>query len=671
MGRRAFTLVELLVSLGIVAAISLAVVLIASRPGSLREATAGFDSQLAAAQALAATSGDGATLVFLPHRDRAAHPLPGFSLLVFSGRPNSHGAVLPANVVSFDGDADVREATLGAPPFAMFLSTAGHPSGAASYPRLDANGRLAFTPIAVQPPCPSGGFTLTFADRIATQTRTLACGAVARGTPIPIATMSPSPIVLTPSLLVFDFPAAARQRFVATEWGYARWFAADDWNCGSGIAAFPHDSPAVPYTPPYAPQYADQPPLPPVQRPYSFANSAQSLEDAPATFFLNPRADGICESTITDAFGQGAGLAVRVMGQLAASPSDLQWNTAMQTQSQTTRLGKSYDASPLTARVVTSSCSNVISATWGSRTTPAQPGPVPASQALYVRPLTDAAGRNRGGTCAISFASQFAGEPLAQLRIGVRGSLVSWPAGVRYAQGGQRLDASACRAGQAQAFVTPWTVADANDARYASLGIHTDANGCYSGALVAFEPDGSKQRFSVASDSCGSALTLRSWLPQATGVQAALQASGGERSASSCAVVLSDASGTPPAFGYGIVAVAVVPSQSSSCSEGARLAVGSSCAFAVPDGTDTSICDPGAGAVGGVTTTYAALLADGSTAGTLRGTPPQYTVTRVLPGPITVEQLESQSTFYWASGPNGPFCQMHTTLIRSTLFTLH
>jgi hypothetical protein len=73
--------------------------------------------------------------------------------------------------------------------------------------------------------------------------------------------------------------------------------------------------------------------------------------------------------------------------------------------------------------------------------------------------------------------------------------------------------------------------------------------------------------------------------------------------------------------------------------------------------------------VGGVTTTYAALLADGSTAGTLRGTPPQYTVTRVLPGPITVEQLESQSTFYLASGPNGPFCQMHTTLTRSNLFT--
>src|ERR1700678_769925 len=92
-----FTLLELVVAVGI------AVILLAAggywmlsmRPGALRGALDDFDANLATAKAIAASSGNGATLVFAPQPNDA----PGFTLRVYSGRPNAANAVSTTNAM--------------------------------------------------------------------------------------------------------------------------------------------------------------------------------------------------------------------------------------------------------------------------------------------------------------------------------------------------------------------------------------------------------------------------------------------------------------------------------------------------------------------------------------------------------------------------------------------
>ena len=253
-GQRGFTLVETVVAVGIVALLTATVWLsLALRPGALRATIASFDASFATARAIAATSGNGATIVVLPRTDTHGNHLPGFTLRLYRGRPTAANAVTLADVPELDADAAVREATLGAPPFAIFLSSAGNASGLASYPTIASDGTPQFGPIAKQPPCPNGGLVLAFASAHGTQTRVLPCGATAFGSPIPLATESPAPLLLTPNALVFHWPSAPLQTFVATEWGYPRWFAAGAFACGSNVARFPQSNPAPPYSPPNTP----------------------------------------------------------------------------------------------------------------------------------------------------------------------------------------------------------------------------------------------------------------------------------------------------------------------------------------------------------------------------------------------------------------------------------
>jgi prepilin-type N-terminal cleavage/methylation domain-containing protein len=314
-GERGFTLIETIVVAAILAMLAtVAVISLGQRPGALSSALTGFDASLAAARAIAASSGNGATLVFAA-RTNGSTTLPGFALTVYRGRPTAANAVTVTTVMAVTSDVSVREGTLGSPTFAIFLSSAGHASGQAGYPAFT-NGVATFAPIATQPACPPGGFVLSFSDAHATQTRTLSCRVSVASTPLPFASMAPSAILLTPTSLTYFWPAAPQQHFVATEWGYTRWFAASSWSCGSDIAAFPQTFPAPPYSPAYSLADQNAEPLAPVTLPYSFANSSQSMEDAPAWFYLAPQTAGVCSVTIGDANAQQATLAAHVMGWL-------------------------------------------------------------------------------------------------------------------------------------------------------------------------------------------------------------------------------------------------------------------------------------------------------------------------------------------------------------------
>ena len=117
-----------------------------------------FDAELAHARTLAATSGGAVTLVFTP-----ASPGPG---VVLSLAPEPDGA--PPETLR----ADVSEATLGGPPFAISVDSYGHAAGTQ--------------------PCPAaGGYALTFASGPGVQTRFLPCPAVAAGPPEPPGTVPP------------------------------------------------------------------------------------------------------------------------------------------------------------------------------------------------------------------------------------------------------------------------------------------------------------------------------------------------------------------------------------------------------------------------------------------------------------------------------------------------
>ena len=157
---RGFTLVETVVTIGILAVLLAAggAWLLAMHPGALMHATGDYDAALASARGIAMTSGNGATLVFAPRTGGAL----GFTLRAYAGRPATVGAVKASTAMPVESDATVSEATLGKPPFAIFLGASGHISGKASYPSIDAGGNATFARIASEPACPISRFIFTF-----------------------------------------------------------------------------------------------------------------------------------------------------------------------------------------------------------------------------------------------------------------------------------------------------------------------------------------------------------------------------------------------------------------------------------------------------------------------------------------------------------------------------
>jgi hypothetical protein len=396
-------------------------------PGALVRATDGYDAALATARAFAATSGNGATLAFLPRRANG-RPLAGFTLRVFRGRPTAADAVRPTTAMPLVSDAGVSEATLGAPPFSVFVGASGDVSGEPNYPRVDGDA-LRFAPIRIEPPCPKGGFTLTFSDAQTRVSRSLPCASSVEASPPPNPSPTPNVPLVTPLRLQYHWPADARQTFVATEWGYTHWFAtAGGFACGDGTARFPDVLPS-PYSPPYDPQEGLATPSPPPQTPHSYPNSdGGSMNDAPATFPLDPAHEGLCRATIADDRGQQASASVQVMGWLTAAYAGTSFTHLSKPllalpasafpakgTSVTIALSKTYDAEPLQPRVAfDAACSPYLSFAASPGSTPPSPGPTPATATIALTLVSVPGSKTRcGGIIYDQYPRALDGEGIA------------------------------------------------------------------------------------------------------------------------------------------------------------------------------------------------------------------------------------------------------------------
>lgn len=161
------TLIEVTISAAIAILMAAAFFQMArgSRPLAASSAAAAFDAAIAFAKSIAATSGNGATLVFEP-----ASPGPGYTVRIYSGRPDTGNALTPVSVPPISSQANVSEAVLGAPPFTVFLDGSGYASGQ--------TGAVApGSSQAADPGCPVGesALTLTFSDARSPLVRALPC----------------------------------------------------------------------------------------------------------------------------------------------------------------------------------------------------------------------------------------------------------------------------------------------------------------------------------------------------------------------------------------------------------------------------------------------------------------------------------------------------------------
>jgi prepilin-type N-terminal cleavage/methylation domain-containing protein len=544
---RGFTLIEAIVVASILAMLLAAGGLwaMSMHPGALAQATDDYDAALASARALAMTGSNGATMVFAP-RLRGEKTIAGFTLRVYAGRPSSAGAVTATNTMPVQSDATITEKSLGAPPFAIFIGASGHVSGSADYPRISAKGVAKFAAIPTEPACPAKGFVLTFTSpQGATMTRDLPCiAAVAGSTAAPNPSPTPNVPMVTPSSLVYHWPADAEQTFVATEWGYTHWFASTSgFACGDGVATYPDVLPQ-PYSAPYTPDEAKLPPPVPMGEPFSYPNSGGgSMNDAPALFRLDPSVAGLCSATVADGYAQTASAGVQVMGWLTGTyggnayahlttPQLAIPATALSHAGQTVRiaLSKTYDAQALQPQVVLGvQCAPYLTTSVAGGRTPATPSETPATATLSLQvvslpqsPITC------GGVIYDQYPGSQAGEGIPfNAAIGVVNPLVVWPASEKTSVNGALSFNAAGTPCLAIAYGdTSFGTPLANQKQYAAIGVSTDANGCLvngdgsasTGAVVVTQPGFTSGSFTYDPKDCGQVLDFaRSWSPDATG----------------------------------------------------------------------------------------------------------------------------------------------------------
>lgn len=494
--QRGFTLIETIVACATVATLLAAggFWMMGMHPGALTQSTSDYDAALSTARALATTSSNGATLAFAPIAGRS-----GFALRVYAGRPSGSNTVQATTAMPVPSDAGISEKTLGSPPFAIFFGASGHVSGKGSYPLIAANGNATFAPIATEPACPAGGFVLTFsAPSGASATRTLACTASVAGAPgFPNPSPTPNLPIVTPAALVFHWPADARQTFVATEWGYTHWFAtAGGFACGTGVASFPNVLPS-PYSPANTPREATAAPTPPPSTPYSYPNSSQSMNDAPAAFPLDPASAGLCTATIADDYGQEARASVQVMGWLSATyggktythltPSEMSLpSTVLPAKGSTVTipLSKTYDNEALVPEVsLDAACSQYVKASASSGATPKAPSSKAAMASVTLLLVTmPGSPIDCGGTLYDQYAGSLRGEGIGFNAAIGSAEAETWPRAVQYPTPGFAVGPCAInqpRAYTNDTFVTADASATAPFSNQGSSGPYgTDPNGC-------------------------------------------------------------------------------------------------------------------------------------------------------------------------------------------------
>ena len=667
--QRGFTLVELVVAVAITAVLLTAggIWLGGAHPGALRAAADDFDADYAAAQAIAASSGNGATIAVLP-RAGADGPHPGFELRIYSGRPNAANAVQTTSTMSVESAAAISEKTYGQPPFAVFLSSAGHPSGIASYPSVDAQGHVIFGVLAAQPPCPAGGIVLTFSNaQGAHDTRTLQCAVSVAGTAAPNPSPTPNVPVVSPTQLVAHWTSDDNAlRFVAAEFGYTHWFASNTGNaCGTAAVyngGWPYSAAADPAETAIAPA--------PPSAPYSWPN-ASDMNDAPAAFAMSPirGSPGLCAVDIVDDYGQHAGASVQVMGDLGSSPSSLTF-AAPTSAAQNIMLSKSFDSEPIALKT-TDNCAGIATYAQGTASTPPSPSAVPAQSALTVTPRA-------GGQCDIRIGDQY-GEPYIDVPVTVHYSaLAVWPQYVVYGQSGANVamgptNPSASRASTLVAKTINaffgGAIANAADncpamavksdmqtpdtappawVNQSTIGYYTKtaaSPGCFNGDITANET-GFAGKFSPLAGTCGGSVSLGSWVPSQFGPAAAIS-SAGTNPTSGCTFTLSDTNTSPQSQNVNAVVTDL-----------AQCAMGASCKVGV-DYEDDTICAANDSA-GDVETTTGKLTI-GSSLGTVWTDGSTFWFTRTAYGTATALLTTNWRRQALAPGKTGPVCGAVTT----------
>jgi prepilin-type N-terminal cleavage/methylation domain-containing protein len=583
---RGFTLIEMVTAVAITVILLGAggVWMLSMHPGSLRNAADDFDADLAAARAIAASSGNGATIAIVP---RATG---GFVLRVYSGRPTAANAVQPANVAQLTSAASVREATFGTPPFALFFDSAGEPTGAASYPNVDAQGNVTFAMIAQQPPCPPGGITLTFGDaQGATVTRTLACTSAVAGVGTANPSPTPNPPHIVPNTMVAHWTGDTfgALTFYVAEFGYTHWYADPRDNACDAMTTFATPNP---YSPPQSAREAAAPPAPP-PTPYSWANTMYggNANDPQSHFALNPvpGTPGVCTLAIADDYGQEATAQVQVMGDLhATTPATLTWQLP-DTSPRTVTFAKVWDSEPI-ALQESGPCASLVTVAQSGGSTP--PSPDPATAATATLSITPTGAR---GSCTLLVTDQYHETPFVPVTITVSSQFQTWPEQIQLGAGGVAVSyaprsafdfvawlnhlagggvAQASTPGcYAYALTYPGGAADPAPAQANAVGVYTDANGCFltsnggppatHGAVVAYEPGGNTASYNIAPQTTcnGTTASTGGWNPSsAQGVQVGLQVLAGG-AAGTCNVALTDRVTATPTMDHGL---AVIHSQS-------------------------------------------------------------------------------------------------------------
>ncbi|MFN2448343.1 MAG: prepilin-type N-terminal cleavage/methylation domain-containing protein [Candidatus Baltobacteraceae bacterium] len=164
MRERGFTLLETMIAAAVAAALLLAAIPLAlgSRPAAAVTSALAFDAITQRAASLAASSGNGATLVI-------ASSTNGYRMQLYAGRPTQADAMI-ADMPALVSGADIREAVLGGPPLTLFFDSGAHASGM----RGAVDGTAA---LETDPGCPAGETVLhfSFTDGRSPQTRSLAC----------------------------------------------------------------------------------------------------------------------------------------------------------------------------------------------------------------------------------------------------------------------------------------------------------------------------------------------------------------------------------------------------------------------------------------------------------------------------------------------------------------
>jgi prepilin-type N-terminal cleavage/methylation domain-containing protein len=596
---RGFTLVELIVAVGITVVLLAAggVWLLGMHPGALRNAADEFDAELAAARAIAASSGNGATIGVVPRVDGQGTTMPGFVLRVYSGRPTAPNAVQPTNVAALSSPTTVREATFGSPSFALFFDSAGEVTGARSYPAIDAHGGVSFPVIAQQPPCPANGIRLTFTSaQGATATRTLPCAAwVAGGSGSAAPSPTPNPPHIVPDVMVAHWTGDVygALNFYVAEFGYMHWYADPKDNGCDAMTTFATPNP---YSPPQSSQEAALPPMPPAT-PFSWANTMYggNANDPQSHFQLRPIAGipGMCTLSIADDYGQEATASVQVMGDLHATTSTtLTWQLP-DTSAKTITLAKVWDSDPLLLQE-SGPCAGLVNVTESSHNAPPSPGPSPASTGTLTITPTGIT-----GSCTLQVTDQYHETPFVPVTVQVNAEpFDTWPEEIQLGVGGSKISmrsapnvarlinlvlgggvASALTSGCYAAALTssgspdPLPSAVANWA-HLYTGIYIDPNGCFvnsggapvsgTAAVIVYEPNGNAKTFSTGpSTTCfGTYASIGSWVPSPprNTVDAGLRISAGT-SAGSCIVAITDGTTVTPVLDHGLSSVNIVAAE--------------------------------------------------------------------------------------------------------------